>query len=96
MKPVIDSSLYFWFFLKFLFYFVDSGGDFQDRLQIDHADEAVRGTLILENGELMWPAPQLKSAQAAQPPPKKETIKPEIIIEKPVSERNRKEEKRKK
>lgn len=26
--------------------------------RVDHADEAVRGTLITQHGELMWPAPR--------------------------------------
>lgn len=30
------------------------------KFQIDHADEAVRGALVLEEGKLMWPAPPPK------------------------------------
>jgi len=36
------------------------------RLAIDHGDEAVRGALVIEKGELRWPAPPPKSVERAQ------------------------------
>jgi NAD(P) transhydrogenase len=33
---------------------------------IDHKDEAVRGALVLDNGEMMWPAPPPKVGQYGQ------------------------------
>ena len=39
---------------------------------IDDKDDAVRGALVLEGGELRWPAPPLK---LPPPPPKKEEAK---------------------
>jgi NAD(P) transhydrogenase subunit alpha len=47
----------------------DMGGG--NNFKIDHADEAVRGALILEGGELRWPPPPPKVtavARAAPPP----------------------------
>jgi len=43
---------------------------------VDHEDDAVRGMLVLEKGEMMWPAPA-----PPPPPPKKETkeVEPEVI-----------------
>jgi len=41
---------------------------------IDHADEAVRGMLVVEEGKLMWPAPAPPA-----PPPKKEVVKEEPV-----------------
>ncbi|EFN59205.1 hypothetical protein CHLNCDRAFT_138139 [Chlorella variabilis] len=40
---------------------------------VDHKDDAVRGALVLEGGELRWPAPPL--AAPAAPPPRKEEAK---------------------
>jgi hypothetical protein len=46
------------------------------RLMVDHTDEAVRGTLITERGQLLWPPPRVEppkpqaaaqAAAAAQP-----------------------------
>ncbi|PRW58593.1 NAD(P) mitochondrial isoform A [Chlorella sorokiniana] len=42
----------------------------KDVWRVDHKDDAVRGALVLENGQLMWPAPPLPAPAA--PPPKKE------------------------
>ncbi|CAD7700091.1 unnamed protein product [Ostreobium quekettii] len=39
---------------------------------IDHQDEAVRGALVLDNGEMMWPAPPPKQTAA---PAKKPEVK---------------------
>jgi len=32
----------------------------KEQFYIDHKDEAVRGALVLDNGEMMWPAPPPK------------------------------------
>jgi len=45
-------------------------------LVIDHADEAVRGMLVIEEGKLMWPAPQPKAPPAV--------AKKEVVVEEPV------------
>jgi NAD(P) transhydrogenase len=44
---------------------------------IDHEDEAVRGMLVVEEGKLMWPAPQ----PAAPPAPPKKEVKEEVVEE---------------
>jgi NAD(P) transhydrogenase len=53
--------------------FLMSAGPFSTKTKgeflIDHEDEAVRGTLVLDNGKLMWPAPPVN---LPPPPPKKE------------------------
>lgn len=41
----------------------DLGG--ADKFRIDHDDEVVRGALVLENGQLMWPPPKPKDAPKA-------------------------------
>jgi len=46
-------------------------------LAIDHADEAVRGMLVVEEGKLMWPAPQ----KPAPPPPPVKEVKEEEVVE---------------
>jgi H+-translocating NAD(P) transhydrogenase subunit alpha len=38
----------------------DLGG--ADKFHIDHDDEVVRGALVLENGQMMWPPPKPKEA----------------------------------
>lgn len=40
---------------------------------LDHGDEAVRGALVLEDGELRWPAPAPVKTAAAAPPKPAET-----------------------
>ena len=57
--PTQSSTLYSNNLSKFLL----SMGPFtghKEHFFIDHKDDAVRGALILDNGELMWPAPPLK------------------------------------
>uniref|UniRef100_A0A7S3PZT4 NAD(P) transhydrogenase, mitochondrial n=1 Tax=Chaetoceros debilis TaxID=122233 RepID=A0A7S3PZT4_9STRA len=55
--PTTSSSLYSNNISKFLL----SAGPMTTKdkgyYDIDHADEAVRGMLVLENGKMMWPAP---------------------------------------
>ena len=41
----------------------DLGG--AEKFRIDHEDEVVRGALVLEKGQLMWPPPKPKEAPAA-------------------------------
>lgn len=71
--PTTSSSLYANNISKFLL----SAGPHTCREEgyyyIDHQDEAVRGTLVLENGKMMYPAPL-----PPPPPPKAETK--EVIV----------------
>lgn len=60
----------------------DMGGN--EHFRIDHEDEVVRGALVLERGELMWPSPKL-----ALPPPKTSSTKP---LPAPVGMQKRKRE----
>ena len=57
--PTQSSTLYSNNISKFLL----SAGPFTtkvtDAFQIDHKDDAVRGALVLEQGDLRWPAPPL-------------------------------------
>lgn len=50
--PTQSSTLYANNISKFLL----SAGE-KEHFHIDHSDEVVRGSLILENGNLMWPPP---------------------------------------
>ena len=57
--PTQSSTLYSNNLSKFLL----SMGPFtghKEHFFIDHKDDAVRGALILDQGEMMWPAPPLK------------------------------------
>lgn len=65
--PTQSSTLYANNISKFLL----SIGQ-QDHWHIDLADEVVRGSIILQNGELMWPPPKVAdpSPQAAAAKPK--------------------------
>ncbi|GBF90340.1 hypothetical protein Rsub_02446 [Raphidocelis subcapitata] len=49
----------------------------KDEFVVDYDDEAVRGALVLDEGELRWPAPPPKQAAAAPAAPKKEEKKKE-------------------
>ncbi len=51
--------------VKYHSHFVLAAGQFS----IDHADPAIRGALVLEDGQLMWPAPALPMPAAPPPPP---------------------------
>jgi NAD(P) transhydrogenase subunit alpha len=46
----------------------DMGG--AENWKIDHDDAVVRGALVLENGEMMWPPPKAVDPSPAKPPPK--------------------------
>lgn len=57
--PTQSSTLYSNNLSKFLL----SMGPFtkhKDHFFIDHKDDAVRGALVLDNGEMMWPPPPPK------------------------------------
>lgn len=58
--PAQSSTLYSNNISKFLL----SMGPFttgnKTSFEVDHADEAVRGALVLDNGDMMWPAPPPK------------------------------------
>ncbi len=57
--PTQSSTLYSNNLSKFLL----SMGPFtghKEQFYIDHKDDAVRGALVLDNGEMMWPAPPPK------------------------------------
>ena len=49
---------------------------------IDHADEAVRGMLVVEDGSLTWPppAPEVPAAAAATPAEAKEEL-PVMVVD---------------
>eukprot|EP00299_Pterocystis_sp_00344_P017398 c8715_g1_i1.p1 GENE.c8715_g1_i1~~c8715_g1_i1.p1 ORF type:complete len:839 (-),score=224.84 c8715_g1_i1:41-2524(-) len=57
------STLYSNNITKFL---LSMGG--KGKFVIDHKDEAVRGALVVEEGQLMWPAPAPAKPAAAAPP----------------------------
>jgi NAD(P) transhydrogenase len=80
--PTTSSSLYANNISKFLLSIGPQTTKEQGYYFIDHNDEAVRGMIVVEKGELMFPAP------APPPPPvvaKKETqtIVPEVDFKKP-------------
>lgn len=54
----------------------DMGG--AENWKIDHEDEVVRGALVLQDGELMWPPPE----RPAPPPPKA----PKAVVVPPTAE----------
>ena len=65
--PTQSSTLYSNNISKFLL----SMGPFtghKEHFFIDHKDDAVRGALVLENGETMWPPPR-PSVRTALPSP---------------------------
>lgn len=47
---------------------------------IDHEDQAVRGALVAEDGNLMWPAPPLPPPPAPKKPAAKPVI-PEVVVD---------------
>lgn len=80
--PTQSSTLYSNNLTKFLL----SMGPFttkdKTRFLIDHNDQAVRGALVLENGEMMWPAPPLPAPaqpqQQAEKPKEAPTGPPDL------------------
>lgn len=72
--PTTSSSLYSNNISKFLLSAGPQTTKEPGYFYIDHEDEAVRGMLVLENGKMMWPAPQPKAPPP--PPAKKEEPKP--------------------
>lgn len=63
--PTQSSTLYANNISKFLL----SMGDVKQQLfEIRHDDEVVRGSMVLRDGELMWPPPVVAVAAAAPPP----------------------------
>ena len=46
---------------------------------IDHEDEAVRGMLVIENGDLTWPPPA-PPAPATPPPSAAAAVEPEVVV----------------
>jgi NAD(P) transhydrogenase len=65
--PQTASSLYSNNISKFLLSMGPFSTGEKGRFAIDHDDEAVRGALVLEQGEMRWPAPAPKSVAAAAP-----------------------------
>lgn len=55
--PTQSSTLYSNNISKFLLSMGPFTTKVKDAFQIDHKDDAVRGALILENGEPRWPPP---------------------------------------
>ena len=68
--PTTSSSLYANNAQKFLMSIGPQTTKEKGMYEIDHADEAVRGMLVLENGKMMWPAP----LPPAPPPPTQEEL----------------------
>uniref|UniRef100_A0A6V2B5X5 NAD(P) transhydrogenase, mitochondrial n=5 Tax=Ditylum brightwellii TaxID=49249 RepID=A0A6V2B5X5_9STRA len=73
--PTTSSTLYSNNISKFLLSTGPMTTKVKDHYYIDHEDEAVRGMLVLEKGQMMWPAPL-----PPPPPPSKETAK-EVEVE---------------
>ena len=69
--PTQSSTLYANNVAKFL---LSLGKD--DHFNIDHTDEVTRGALVMQDGKLMWPAPQPKEAARAPGPAVKHAVKP--------------------
>jgi len=74
--PTTSSSLFSNNISKFLLSAGPQTTKEKSYYYVDHEDDAVRGMLVLEKGEMMWPAPA-----PPPPPPKKETkeVEPEVI-----------------
>ena len=69
--PTQASTLYANNISKFL---LSAGG--KEHFHIDHNDEVVRGSLVLENGNLMWPPPKVDGPPASAAPKKIAVVKP--------------------
>ncbi len=74
--PTTSSSLYSNNISKLLLSAGPMTTKVKDYYHIDHDDEVVRGMLVLEKGNLMWPAPL-----PPPPPPKPEASKTEVTPE---------------
>jgi H+-translocating NAD(P) transhydrogenase subunit alpha len=61
----------------------DMVGD--DGFHIDHDDEVVRGALVLERGEIMWPPPKVEAVKPAPAPLPAPEVAPETATPAPVS-----------
>lgn len=75
--PTTSSSLYANNISKFLLSAGPHTSKVPGYFYIDHADEAVRGMLVVEKGKMMFPAPQLPAP--AVPPKKKEADAPVVV-----------------
>lgn len=73
--PTQSSTLYSNNVSKFLLSMGPFSTGKKGEFLLDHADEAVRGAMVLEDGNLMWPAPPPKQAAKVAAPPKKEEPK---------------------
>ena len=73
--PTTSSSLYANNISKLLLSAGPQTTKVPERFYIDHDDEAVRGMLVLEKGEMRWPAPA-----PPPPPPKKEEKKDDTPV----------------
>lgn len=69
--PTQASTLYANNISKFLL----SAGE-KGHYNIDHNDEVIRGSLVLENGSLTWPPPKPAAPPAAAAPKKPVAVKP--------------------
>jgi len=67
-------------------FLLSMGDPKEKRFYIDHKDEAVRGALVLEKGEMMWPPPE-----PVKPPPPPPTEK-ENLVSKDALEQEEEEE----
>ena len=69
--PTQASTLYANNISKFL---LSAGG--KGHFAIDHEDEVIRGSLVLQDGEMMWPPPKPVGPPTPAPTKKPELIKP--------------------
>lgn len=75
-----SSTLYSNNITKFLLSMGPHSTKVKGEFLIDHEDQAVRGALITQDGNLMWPAPALPPPPA--PKPKEETpLIPEVVVD---------------
>ncbi len=75
--PTTASTLFANNVTKFLLSIGPQTTGVKNAMRIDHADEAVRGTLITDAGELLWPAPRPPPPVA--PPTKEGDGKAEVL-----------------
>mmetsp|Transcript_942 Transcript_942/g.1942 ORF Transcript_942/g.1942 Transcript_942/m.1942 type:complete len:1072 (+) Transcript_942:398-3613(+) len=77
--PTTSSTLYSNNIGKFLLSMGPQTTKVKDYLYIDHEDDAVRGMLVVEKGELMWPAPMPPPPPAPKADEKKDVA--EVAID---------------
>lgn len=53
----------------------------KEHLYIDMKDDVVRGSIILDKGNLMWPPPPISVQAATPPPPAAAVVKHQVKAE---------------